>query len=358
MKKALIALAALGLTGGAAVAQSSVTLFGVLDVSMRYAKSSGNTVKLLGTDGLNSSRLGVRGTEDLGGGLKAGFWLEAAVNPDTGTADSSRFWGRRASVSLLGDFGEVRLGRGKTSTRLHIDDFDPYSTTGLGDVSKVYSTLGSNADTLNRSDNMVQYFLPSNLGGVYGSVDVAAGENSNTSAAAGVTSGGKKMLGGRIGFKQGPINVAAAYEQTTGFGNLKYKIMSVGGGYDFGVIRPTLNYSETKFNAYKQQIYTVGVTVPLGQGYILGSFSDAKANSAAERAVVAGNLFAGGVAGVGDAKLFALGYVYNLSKRSALYANYAQIKNDGKATFAVSGSPTVAAGNSSSGFDVGIRHSF
>jgi predicted porin len=352
MKKALIALAALGLTG-AAVAQSSVTLFGVLDVNLRYAKSSGNTVKLLGTDGLNSSRLGVRGTEDLGGGLKAGFWLESAVNADTGTVDAARFWGRRASVSLMGDFGEIRLGRGKTSTRLHIDDFDPYSTTGLGDASKVYSTLGSNADTLNRSDNMVQYFLPTNLGGFYGSVEVAAGENSNTSAAAGVSSGGKKLMGGRFGYKQGPINAAVAYEQTNGLNNIKYKVGSAGFAYDFGVVRPSVNYSETRFNVYKQQIITVGVTVPLGQGYILGSYSDSKANGRAE-ALVAN----GGVAGVGDAKLFAVGYVYNLSKRSALYANYGQIQNDGKATFAVSGSPAVSAGQTSSGLDVGIRHSF
>jgi predicted porin len=88
MKKALIALAVLGLTGGAAVAQSSVTLFGVLDASARYVKYNGKNVKLLGTDGLSSSRLGVRGVEDLGNGLKAGFWLESAVNPDTGTLDS------------------------------------------------------------------------------------------------------------------------------------------------------------------------------------------------------------------------------------------------------------------------------
>lgn len=346
MKKTLIALAAFGLTG-AAIAQSSVTLFGVLDVNMRYAKSSGKTVKLLGTDGLNSSRLGVRGVEDLGGGLKAGFWLESAVNPDTGTVDAARFWGRRTSVSLMGDFGEIRLGRGKTSTRLHIDDFDPYSTTGLGDVSKVYSALGSNADTLNRSDNMVQYFLPSNLGGFYGSVDVAAGEGSNPNTAAGVTSGGKKAIGGRFGYKQGPISVAVAHEQTTGAGQDKYKMTSFGGGYDFGVIRPTINYSETKFRALQQKIITLGATVPLGQGYILASYSDSKANAAAEA-----------LNGVGDAKLFAVGYVYNLSKRSALYANYGQIENNGKGTFAVSGSPAVTAGQKSSGVDVGVRHSF
>ncbi|HEY0954312.1 MAG TPA: porin [Roseateles sp.] len=337
MKKALIALAVFGLTGGAAMAQSSVTLFGIVDANLRYTKASGQTLKQLGTDGLNSSRLGVRGTEDLGGGLKAGFWLEAALNPDTGTADSSRFWGRRASVSLLGEFGEVRLGRGKTSTRLHIDDFDPYSTTGLGDVSKVYSVLGSGSDTLNRSDNMVQYFTPGNLGGFYGSVDVAAGEGAT----------GKKAIGGRFGYKNGPIHVSAALENTTGAGNDKYKQTSIGGSYDFGFVKPSLNFSENKFRAAKQTIYTFALTAPLGQGQILASYTDSKANSAAEL-----------ISGVGDAKLLAVGYVYNVSKRTALYTTAAQIKNNKLGRFAVAGSPTVVNGATSSGFDVGVRHSF
>lgn len=337
MKKALIALAVLGLTGGAAVAQSSVTMFGVLDMSLRYTKANGQTLKQLANDGLSSSRLGVRGVEDLGGGLKAGFWLEGRVNGDNGSVDTSRFWGRRTSVSLMGDFGEVRLGRGKTSTRLHIDDFDPYSTTGLGDVEKVYSVLGSASDTLNRSDNMVQYFLPSNLGGVYGSVDVAAGEGT----------AGKKMYGGRLGYKQGPINVAAALQETTGTGNVKFKQMSIGGSYDFGIAKPSLNYSQNEFGAREQKLLTFGLTVPLGQGQILASYTDAKANGAAES-----------LSGVGDAKLMAASYVYNLSKRTALYTTVAQIKNSGLGRFALANSPVVTNGAKSSGFDVGVRHSF
>ncbi len=337
MKKSLIALAALGLFAGAAAAQSSVTLFGLLDVNMRYVKSSGKTLKLLGTDGLNSSRLGVRGTEDLGGGLKAAFWLESAVNPDTGTVDATRFWGRRSTVSVMGDFGELRLGRAKTSVRLHIDDFDPYSTTGLGDSSKVYSALGSAADTLNRSDNMVSYFLPNNIGGVYGSVDVAAGEGAV----------GKKMQSFRLGYKVGGLNVAGGYASTTGTGNLKYTLTSGGAAYDFGLAKVSLNLSETKYNGRKQSITTLGLTAPLGQGQVLASFTDSKANTAAEA-----------LAGVGDAKLFAVGYVYNLSKRSALYTTAAQIRNNGKGTFAVSGSPAVTAAAKSSGLDVGLRHTF
>ena len=158
MKKALIALAVLGLTGGAAVAQSSVTLFGVVDADLRYTKSSGQTLKKLDSSGLNTSRFGVRGTEDLGGGLKAGFWLESEINTDTGVAGAASggaFWGRRATVSLSGEFGEVRLGRNKTASRLHLEDFDPYAFTGLGNVGALYSNLGSgNSTAFGRADNL------------------------------------------------------------------------------------------------------------------------------------------------------------------------------------------------------------
>lgn len=359
MKKALIALAALGLTGGAAVAQSSVTLFGVIDASARYVKYSGTSVKLLGTDGLSSSRLGVRGVEDLGNGLKASFWLESAVNPDTGTADNTRFWGRRATVSLLGDFGEARLGRAKTSARLHVDDFDPTSTTGLGNVAAVYSTLGSNADTLNRADNMVSYFLPTNLGGIYGSVDVAAGEGSNVNlapnAANGVNAGGKKLVSGRIGYKQGPLNVAGAYASTTGVGNNKYKLMTAGIAFDFGVVRPSLNYAQTEFLNREQKILTAAVTAPLGQqGQLWGSYTRSEANDGAKT-----------LAGVGDANLLAVGYIHNLSKRTALYTTVARLENKGNALFTLNNLGTGAGalrgalpGGSQGGVDVGVRHSF
>src|SRR5436853_1998186 len=86
MKKSLIALAVMGAFSGAALAQSSVTLFGIVDATLNYSKGDGNgNIKQLTNSGLNSSRLGVRGSEDLGGGLKANFWLEGSVNNDNGT---------------------------------------------------------------------------------------------------------------------------------------------------------------------------------------------------------------------------------------------------------------------------------
>ena len=117
--------------------------------------------------------------------------------------------------------------------------------------------------------------------------------------------------------------------------------------YDLGVAKPSFSYTEGKYNAAKQSIWTAAVVVPLGQGAINASYTDAKANTAAEA-----------IAGVGDAKLFAVGYVYNLSKRTALYTTYAQIENNGLGRFVVAGAPAAANGQKSSGFDVGVRHSF
>ena len=124
MKKSLVALAALAVVS-AASAQSSVTLFGVVDAMVgSYKTDSIGTATKMNTSGLSSSRLGFRGVEDLGGGMSAGFWLEAGINPDSGIGQGSTtnnqasttnngglVFNRRSTLSLMGGFGEVRLGR-------------------------------------------------------------------------------------------------------------------------------------------------------------------------------------------------------------------------------------------------------
>src|SRR4051794_37285283 len=105
MKKSLLALAVLGAFAGVASAQSSVTLYGTVDVNGRYVKNDNSSKRLsLSTDGINSSQLGFRGIEDLGGGLKAGFLLLSGVNADAGSANG-KFWNRRATVSLFTNAG-------------------------------------------------------------------------------------------------------------------------------------------------------------------------------------------------------------------------------------------------------------
>lgn len=342
MKKTLIALAAFGLTG-AAFAQSSVTLFGVVDLAARYTKANGQSLSALSNDGSSSSRLGVRGVEDLGGGLKAGFWLESGLSADTGiagdTARANSFWNRRSSISLMGDFGEVRLGRGKTSTRLVIDDFDVYSTTGLGDVTRVLASLNSGVDNNNRSDNMVQYFLPGNLNGFYGSADVAAGEGAD----------GRKFFGGRVGYKVDALNVSVGYQSTDAKGS-KYKLAAIGASYDFGVVKVSGLATEAKFNNLKQDNVTIGATVPVtASSFLTAQFTTASTNGAAD----------GANNTAGDAKFYTLGYQYNLSKRTALYTTASIVDNSGRAAFKVQGNAvSPLAGGKSGGVDVGLKHSF
>jgi len=358
MKKSLVALAVLGTIAGSAAAQSSVTLFGLVDLTTRYTKANGQSLSKLSNDGSSSSRLGVRGVEDLGGGLKAGFWLESGLAADTGAAGGnvgnapaagapvSTFWNRRSTVSLMGDFGEVRLGRDKTAVNLTMDDFDPYGDVGQGAMYNTYSVLGSGAtsfgsSTVNRNNNQVIYILPSNLGGFYGQVNVAAGEGVSTPG-----SGSQKQYSGRVGYKDAALNVAGSYAETditTG----KLKVSNLDVSYDFGMVKPVATWTQIKFGAYQQSNYTLAATAPVGPGLIEASYTDSQANDAAKAAKLGGK-----------AQHFSLGYIYSLSKRTSVYANVSEIKNDSLSKIALADTVAINNGGGSGSVDVGIKHSF
>jgi predicted porin len=341
MKK-ISALALLASLGAAAHAQSNVTLFGIVDVGVRHVKNGDNSVNSLSSNGVNTSRLGVRGIEDLGDGLKAGFWLETGLNPDTGTtSDSTRFWNRRATVSLSGRFGELRLGRDFTPTYTGFSDFDAFGTNGVGSSDKFTSRLGTTADTVTRADNEVSYFLPESLGGVYGQVSAAAGEGTS----------GKKYGGGRIGYAAGPLNVSLSYGQTdvtpNAAGDDKYKFGSLGAAYDLRIVKLTGYVSEMKYGDQKLEVANVGALVPLGSGTLRVSYIKAE--------------FKGPGIDNNEADQIALGYVYDLSKRTALYATAARVNNKGNAAFVVDANPALPTPNparDSTGYEVGMRHRF
>ena len=343
MKK-FATLAVLAAASVGAYAQSSVTLFGVLDANARYVKNGDLKIKSLGSGGINTSRLGVRGTEDLGDGLKAGFWLETGLNADSGTqSDATRFWNRRATVSLMGNFGEVRLGRDFTPTYLGYSDYDPFGDNGVAASSKFDSSLGTARDTGTRADNQITYLTPGNLGGFYGRASVAAGEGT----------AGKKYYGARAGYAAGPFDVSAAYGQTTvaplASGEDKFKTLDVGASYDFGVVKATGYFTQSKFDAQKLQVYSLGAIVPVGLGQIKAAYTHANAS---------GTNALGVNVDANDADQVALGYIYNLSKRTALYTTAAYVKNKGNATFAVASAPAIAAGQKSTGVEFGMRHAF
>ena len=329
--------AALALVTTAAGAQAqSVTIFGTLDASARSVSTGGTTVRQLGTDGLNNSRLGFRAEEDLGGGLKAGAWLEAAVNPDTGTINASgKFWHRRSTVSLYGGFGELRVGRDLDASFWNLSIFDPFGTCGVASGFNLATNLGSGAATLLRVDNAISYYLPADLGGFYGQLEVAAGE--------GVP--GNAYKGGRFGYQQGALNVAVAYATTRTATTDDFKVMNAGISYNFGFATAMALTNVAKYAAKKQTNWELGVVVPVfGVGELKGSYQRADASGAGTDA--------------NDARQVAVGYVHNLSKRTALYGAYSRLTNSGKAAFAVSTPPAAAAGQTSTGYEVGIRHFF
>lgn len=337
MKKPLIILLGLSLSG-ISFAQSSVTVFGSIDLNLTYSKAGSQSATAMDQGGyMLPSRIGFRGTEDLGGGLSAGFWLETAVLPDSGAIQGA-FFGRRSTVSLAHkEFGELRLGRDYTPTFWNVSQFTPLGTVGVGGSSNIVEGwplgLGS-AKTLARASNSAGYFLPRNLGGLYGQLMVSADEGVD----------GAKYQGGRIGYESGPLNVAAAYGVTkTAAGD--FKTGTAGGTYDFKVAKVFLNYLQQQLESDKQGNVLVGVAVPIGVGTIKASVARSNRSGAGVDA--------------DDARQFAIGYAHRLSKRTTLYTAYSRIKNEGNAAYVTAdSSPAGVPGVKSTGFQVGINHAF
>ncbi|MDR3067394.1 MULTISPECIES: porin [Comamonas] len=352
MKKSLIALAVLA-ASGAAMAQSSVTLFGIVDTGVSYVDNAvGNDAKYgVHSSGNATSRLGLRGTEDLGGGLKAGFWLEGEIFGDTGNANGFDFK-RESTVRLSGNFGEVRLGRETTPTFRAGLKYDLFGATGIGQnlgFSR-WSTLGgfaTSGDTNTiRANNMVSYSSP-NFNGFTGNISYAFDEKTVAGTKAG------RYAGGNVGYDNGPLSVTAAYGNLKGTAGDRDE-MSIGASYNFGVAKVVGNIQQIKYkpdagSSAKFRNYLLGVSAPVG------GVGEVKAQYAYYDQE-----------GPAKAHQLSLGYVHNLSKRTALYGTVAYLKNqDGSAmALAAKGvSDTVGlkadgSGRNQAGVQVGIRHAF
>jgi len=337
MNKTLVMSAALCVAASPACAQSSVTTFGIVDVNVRYVKNDGQpSKKVMGTDGLNSSRLGFRGTEDLGGGLSAGFWIEGGMTPNDGNAAGFNFR-RRSTVSLVSTtWGELRLGRDYTPSFWTRAWYDPFGENGFGLTSNVDPQ--TTQPTYIRASNSIGYLLPNTLGGIYGQAMVAAGE--------GTPNG--KYVGARLGYAKGPLDVSVAVaRQALNFGDNTYATWVAGAKYDFGVVtlEGAYNHDHIDIGAgttYKH--WLLGAVVPLGQAEIHASYNKTDAGSGS------------------GAKALALGVVYNLSRRTAIYSTVARLDNQGNFKQSVDWiqvAPTpVTVGGKSQGLELGLRHIF
>ena len=300
MKKSLIALAALAST--AAFAQSSVTVYGKIDQG--FARSIGSTVTEVKE--ASGSRLGFRGTEDLGGGLRANFQIEHRFSPDSGAANAT-FWNGRSIVGLQGGFGRVDIGRDYAAafwTALGADVF------GYDGVAANAAIAGANGNQTVRMANVVSYTSPS-VGGFTVQGSAALKE-----------AGAKNGSSLRLAYANGPISASFATER--GLAGQKYN--GFGAAYNMGAatVNALISRGEAATGVESDGVL-LGLVVPMGALTLKASYATLEVND------------------VKTVNQFGLGMRYALSKRTDIYSSFA---NNSKRT------------SNKSGFELGLQHNF
>ncbi|MCD6672671.1 MAG: porin [Burkholderiaceae bacterium] len=364
MKKTLLAVAVAAALPAAAFAQTNVTLYGIADVGAGWNDTDGpgdSSTMVVNSGYQSTSRFGVRGTEDLGSGLKATFNIEAGVKWDTGNSDPAGFWQRRSVVGLAGGFGEVRLGR----------DYTPaFSAAGTTDVMG-YGLLGNwltytagAGGITTRGSNGIHY--TGTFSGVTLRAMYAEGELTDQTVG-GVKvqdSGGNDAFGLSAVYAGGPLTIQGYYQEVNNVLGDAVKQAGIGAGYNFGAFRLTLTYGVADADGTalvraaaagspdvdKMQALGLGAGIKVGTGEVLAQVIQIKGDSA--------------TAGLRDPKgtSFGLAYVHPLSKRTNLYATYGMMRNNSTGNFAILASDNSvaagAAGADPKGVAIGIRHLF
>ena len=325
MKKSLIALAVLA-ASGAAMAQSSVTLYGRADVGVGSEKIDGDSNTTMINGGLTTSRWGVRGSEDLGGGLKANFQFEQGVRLTTGEIAKSggTEFGRQAHVGLSGGFGKVALGR----TTTVYDDARAlavlYSVFDSSFTPANNGVFGTGGDYASRASSQIRYDLP-NLGGVYGGLTYAFDQKADVDSS---------IVGLLLGYKAGPLNLALGYQNQK---ETSDKYLQLAGAYNLGAVALSLGYNTRSGTDAKgdDKELTLGVEVPVGAVKLSAGYATSKTEIGGATSVKASG--------------FAIGATYSLSKRTRLYAAYRDVDSEDGAGNSVSKSSLLG---------LGIRHDF
>jgi predicted porin len=385
-KKSLIALAVVGAFSGSAFAADSVQLYGIIDMGVGHftgiapsntTAAPGSTASYTGlmSGVVAGSRIGLKGSEDLGGGLKAIFKAETGFCPagtnQTGAGTSGyctggSFMGRAGLLGLQGSFGTVQMGRYFTSMFTNEINYDPFQAGFTGAYSNfslgIYGFDGKAVGSLLRSNQTITYISPSLAG-----LTVRGDYSFNTGAAtAPINTAGNKptllSLDGNYAFG----NVATVGANYTKVNNLTgansdgaYKVWQLFGSYNVGLANLMAIYERGTADFYSghDSSWLIGANAPVGAGNVMVSYGQ-----------YGNSLSATGTSmSTSTAKQYAIGYSYNLSKRTMLYTSYAHINNDAAAANRVGTALAVntatngnsgVVGQGSSGFAVGILHSF
>jgi len=383
MKKSLFALAAMGAFAGAAHAQSSVTVYGLIDMGITSIstdntnRTSGAVTNATATETGNNgrmsgSRLGFRGVEDLGGGTTAGFTLE--MGPDFTEQVNGINTGTRLGFLSLNNkqIGGLSIGRQVSATKVVNDSFTAFGNAnfatgnvagaGLSTATMSQSTASTSAAASNaatqgglgnanggeRISNLIRYSTP-NFSGITATAGIykTATTNSATSAVIIGDANGEGTDFG-IRYTAGAIDAMAAYSAyntTNGVGldfSVKNTVMSLGASYDAKIVKGFVAYNKRDYTAVGSDIkftdITVGLNAPVGKANLLLAYSSGTDDSSVQKT---------------DKSGFQVGAVYNLSKRTNVYAVYGTGKADSATLGNTTNSKSVASGTA-----IGVRHTF
>lgn len=345
MKKSLLALAVLSAIAGTATAQSTVTIYGLVDANV--GKDLGSDDKRVAQGA--QSRLGFRGVEDLGGGLRATFNIQHRFDSGTGQgvgtppSGTTPFWQAEANVGLAGDFGNVRIGRNYTEAFYHQVSVDPWGFDTVAGLKQLI-TGGIAAD---RSNNAISYWISQS--GVTFGVHIAETADNGTSGSTSLslasvaqpgTTAQKRPVSARLQYAAGPINAGVSYENP---GDQDDDWTLVSGSYDFGVAKVGALYgSGTSAANFDRKSWALTATAPYGGGEARVAYGQLKTQIA-----VGGPDFT-------HRKQASAGYFYSLSKRTTIYGDYV------KASSATVNLATTNSNGKKSdyGYDFGIKHVF
>lgn len=344
MKKLFVALALAGASAGAAHAQSAVEIYGVVDmgfVAERGAIPSATT-KVTPVDKLTSgvqsgTRIGFKGTENLGDNLKALFVLETGIAADAGGFNQGGLaFGRQSFVGVKGDVGTITLGRQYTPIFNTMMVADPFAAGMAGAAQSLMPTGGI------RMNNTIKYTSPIVLGGFSTEIAYGFGETVDS------TSKGQQKSAA-LNYSAGDLKASLAYNDwsiRTEIGSPvvvtfpKRKDWFLAANYDLKIAKIFFGATDTDNNGLKSNDYLIGGQIPFGNHTFIASYITKDVRSAANS----------------DANLIALGYTYAFSKRTNLYAAWGRIDNDSAAIFKVGNNSE--AGTGEKAFNLGIRHMF
>lgn len=350
MQKKLIALAVAGLASSAVFAADNVTIYGRMDLG--YLNQSGNSggvqnVNSKGSiaSGLQSgSRIGFKGSEDLGNGLKAIFQAEfgTAIDQTSATSTAATWTNRNSYVGLTGGFGTVVGGR-LDGVRYGI--FNKYDAFAGGTVGNFTQMTGQ----VDRADNAIAYISP-NFNGFTATLAYA------TNIAGPENAGNRNDLRLNtlmVNYENGPLSLTADYETVKSVeetaANVDVKVTTLAGSYNFGVVKLSALWDRHEadvgsVNTVDYRDWFISALAPIGNtGFTLkatyGKVDDKLAANA-------------------DGTKFGLGVDYALSKRTNLYADFGKISNKNGAMYQVSAAANANGNNGVRGFDIGIAHKF